>query len=340
MKNFMRALWLTTGIVVFATAVSAATLDDVKKRGFIQCGASTGVTGFSWMESDGKWSGIDIDTCSAVAAAVFGDAAKTRFTPLSSKERFAALQSGAIDMLSRNTTWSLSFDTTQGLNFVGINYYDGQGFMVRKSLNIKSATELEGASVCTQSGTTNVLNMASFFAEHKIKYTPVTFDVYSESLAAYDAGRCDAFTADASNLAGLRLRLTDPNGSVVLPDLISKEPLGPMVRQGDDAWFHIVRWSLFALISAEELGITQANVTKVRDDPNASPEAKRLLGVGVDLGAGMGLSKDWAYNIIKAVGNYGEVYERNLGMQSVLKIPRGLNNLWTKGGLHYAPPVR
>jgi general L-amino acid transport system substrate-binding protein len=321
-----------------ASAANAATLDDVKAKGFIQCGVNTGLPGFSAPDDAGNWTGFDVDYCRAVAAAIFNDPNAVKFTPLTATERFTALQSGEIDMLSRNTTWTMARDTSLGLTFAGTSYYDGQGFMVRKSLGVSSALELSGASVCAQTGTTTELNLADFFAVNNMTYNPVLFEKKPEVDAAYDSSRCDAYTTDASGLYSTRLSLTNPDDHVVLPEIISKEPLGPVVRQGDDQWFNIVKWVHFALLNAEELGVTQANVDQMMTDENQ--DVRRLLGVDGTFGEGIGLGNDWAANTIKAVGNYGEIFERNVGSGSPLGIARGLNALWSKGGIQYAPPIR
>ncbi|PDT13076.1 amino acid ABC transporter substrate-bindnig protein [Rhizobium sp. J15] len=341
MKN--KLLSAAIGAAVFAlgtSAASATTLGDVKAKGFIQCGVNTGLAGFAAPDASGNWAGFDVDFCKAVAAAVFGDPTKVKFTPLSAANRFPALQSGEIDVLARNTTWSINRDTALGLNFRFVNYYDGQGFMVRKSLNVKSALELSGASVCVQSGTTTELNLADYFKANNLQYNPVVFEKLDEVNAAYDAGRCDVYTTDQSGLYSLRLTLKNPDEHAILPEIISKEPLAPAVRQGDDQWFDIVSWVGYAMINAEEFGITQANVDDMKNSPN--PDIKRFLGVEADtkIGTDLGLTNDWAYNIVKNVGNYGEVFERNIGQGSQLKIARGLNALWNKGGIQYAPPVR
>jgi general L-amino acid transport system substrate-binding protein len=319
-------------------AAQSPTLDAVKKRGHLVCGVNTGLAGFAAPDDRGNWVGIDVDFCRAVAAAIFRDGNKVRFVPLNAKERFTALQSGEVDILSRNTTWTMSRDTSLGLNFSGILYFDGQAFMVRRALGLKSASELKGASICVQSGTTNELNLSDFFASRGFTYRPVVYERLVEVLGAYASGRCDAFTTDSSQLIAERTRLADPEAHEVLPDLISKEPLGPVVRQGDAVWSNIVRWTLFALINAEELGVTQSNVEAMRQSD--SPEIRRLLGTEGDFGKDIGLGSDWAVSILKAVGNYGETFERNLGQGSPLKIARGRNALWTDGGLMYAPPVR
>ena len=326
---------------VGAPAALAGTLDDVKAKGFVQCGVnSAGLGGFGAQDSSGNWSGLDVDYCRAVAAAVFGDGTKVKFTPLSAKDRFTALQSGEVDMLSRNTTWSASRDSQLGFNFRTVNYYDGQGFMAKKSLNVKSALELSGAAVCVQTGTTTELNLADYFKANKMDYKPVVFEKQEEADAAYDAGRCDVYTTDQSGLYSIRLKLKQPDDHVVLPEIISKEPLGPAVRQGDDKWFDVVSFAHYAMVTAEEFGITQANVDEMLKSEN--PDIKRFLGEEAEstIGTDFGLDNKWAYNVIKQVGNYGEAFERNVGQGSPLKIERGLNNLWNKGGLQYAPPIR
>ncbi|MDJ1157033.1 amino acid ABC transporter substrate-binding protein [Chelatococcus sp. SYSU_G07232] len=321
-----------------ASAASAATLDQVKQRGVLQCGSNTGLAGFGVPDDKGNWTGLDVDLCRAIAAAIFDDPTKVKFVPLSAKDRFTALQSGEVDVLVRNSTWTMSRDTSLGLNFAGVNYYDGQGFMVRKKLGVSSALELNGASVCTQQGTTTELNLADFFRANKIKYEVVAFATSDETVKAYDAGRCDAFTTDASGLYAERLKLTSPDEHIVLPEIISKEPLGPLVRHGDDQWFDIVKWTHFAMLNAEELGVTKANVADMAKSDN--PEVKRLLGTEGKFGESIGLTNDWVVRIVKHVGNYGEIFEKNVGEGSKLKIKRGLNALWTKGGIQYAPPVR
>jgi general L-amino acid transport system substrate-binding protein len=321
-----------------ATAASAQTLNTVKSRGLLHCGANGTLAGFGLPDAQGRWTGLDVEFCRALAAAIFNDPTKIKFVPLTAKDRFTALQSGEVDVLSRNTTWTSSRDTSLGLNFTAINYYDGQGFMVRKALKVNSALELNDAAICVQQGTTTELNLADYFRANKMKLKTVTFATADEAIKAYDAGRCDAYTTDASGLAGERLRLANMNDHIGLPEIISKEPLGPVVRHGDDQWFDIVKWTHFAMITAEELGVTKANV----DDQlkSESPDIKRLLGTEGKHGEGLGLTNDWGYRIIKHVGNYGESFERNVGQGSALKIGRGLNALWTKGGLQYAPPIR
>ena len=314
------------------------TLEEVKERGVLNCGVSTGLAGFSQRDEKGKWSGIDVDACRAVAAAVFGDADKVSYKPLTAKERFTALQSGEIDMLSRNTTWTHTRDTSLGLNFVGTTYYDGQGFMVKKSLGVDSATGLNGASVCIQAGTTTELNLADYFRANDMEYEAITFDTSDQTRGGFDSGRCDVLTSDQSQLYALRIGLQNPDEAVVLPEVISKEPLGPVVRQGDDEWFNIVRWSVFALIEAEFLGISSATAEGLKETGN--PSQKRLLGTEGDAGEKLGLPADWAYNIVTQVGNYGEIFERNVGTYSPLAISRGLNAQWNNGGILYSPPVR
>ncbi len=327
-----------TGMLLMGSAHAGATLDAVKKKGFLQCGVNTGLPGFSATDNKGAWSGLDVDACRAVAAAMFGDADKVKFTPLNAKERLTALQSGEIDMLARNTTWTYTRDTSLGLNFTGVNYYDGQGFLVNKKLGVKSAKELSGAAVCIQAGTTTELNVADYFRANKMEYTAITYDTSDETIKGLESGRCDVLTSDQSQLYALRIKLPDPESAIVLPEIISKEPLGPVVRQGDAEWFNLVKWSFFAQINAEELGVTSANVDEMLKSSN--PNIRRLLGVEGAPGSFMGVDDKWAYNIIKHVGNYGEMFERNVGSGSPLKIERGLNALWSNGGIQYAPPIR
>ncbi|WP_163559254.1 amino acid ABC transporter substrate-binding protein [Halomonas sp. NO4] len=321
-----------------AGLASATTLEDMRENGAVQCGVSDGLPGFSAPDDEGNWQGIDVDVCRAVAAAVLGDADAVRYVSLNAVERFTALQSGEVDMLSRNTTWTTTRDTTLGLNFTGTNFYDGQGFLVSRDLGISSAGELDGAAICVQSGTTTELNLADYFRANDMEFQPIVFDTSEQTVGGFEAGRCDVLTSDTSQLAALRIQLSDPGGAVILPEVISKEPLGPVVRQGDDQWFNIVKWSLFAMINAEELGISSDNVDDMLDSEN--PNVARLLGQDGNYGESMGLEADWAYNIISQVGNYGEIYDRNVGMDSPLEIERGVNRLWTEGGLQYAPPVR
>jgi general L-amino acid transport system substrate-binding protein len=325
-------------ILLFFTgsAFAQSTLDTVRSRGFLQCGVNTSLAGFAQPDSKGAWRGLDVDFCRAVAAAVFGDANKVRYTPLTSQQRFTALQSGEIDILARNTTWTIVRDTSLGLNFVGVNYYDGQGFMVPKKLGVKSAKELNGATICVQPGTTNELNLADYFRTNNMKFKPVVIEKLEEVLAAYFAGRCDAYTTDHSGLVALRAsRAPKPEDHLVLPELISKEPLGPAVRHGDDRWFDIVKWTLFATIEAEELGLTSKNIDA--QAKGANPSVQRFVGANGDIGKMLGLDNRWAYNIVKQVGNYGESFDANL---KPLGFERGLNRLWNQGGLMYAPPIR
>ncbi|MBS97956.1 MAG: amino acid ABC transporter substrate-binding protein [Oceanospirillaceae bacterium] len=337
-KTLLASATLSLTMATFA-AQAAGTLDAVKERGYVQCGVTSGVPGFSVPDQDGNWVGLDVDVCRAVAAASLGDASKVKFTPLNAKERFTALASGEIDVLSRVTTWTLTRDTQLGINFAGVNYYDGQGFMVKKDLGLKSVKELDGATICVQSGTTTELNMADYFRTHGLEHTPVVFDTNEQAATAFDTGRCDAFTTDLSQAYGLRTRMNDPSSVVALPEVISKEPLGPVVRQGDDQWFNIVKWSLSAMLNAEELGVTSANADEMKAS-SENPSIKRLLGGEQGLAEGMGISDDWAYQIVKQVGNYGESFARNVGKDSPQDIDRGLNNLWNNGGIMYAPPIR
>jgi general L-amino acid transport system substrate-binding protein len=314
------------------------TLDTVKQRGQVACGVHTGLAGFGAADDKGVWSGLDVDYCKAVATAVLGDSNKVRFVPTTPKERFAALQSREVDLLARSTTWTLSRDSSAGFSFAGVNYYDGQGFMVKKSAGVKTAKELGGATICVQTGTTTELNLADFFRTNNLQYKPVVFEKVDEAVRAYATNRCDAYTTDASGLYSVRLTLANPEEHVVLPDIISKEPLGPLVRQDDFQWFTIVKWVHFALLNAEELGVTKANVDQMLN--SANPDVKRLLGKEGDYGKGLGLDNEWAYKVVKQLGNYGEIFERNVGSGSRLKIDRALNRLWTQGGIQYAPPIR
>ena len=339
MNKIVLPIALAAAVGLGVAAASAATLEDVKAKGFVQCGANaSGLAGFATTNDQGEWTGFDVDYCRAYAAAIFGDATKVKFTPLNAKERFTALQSGSVDVLVRNTTWTMSRDTQLGLNFTGVNYYDGQGFMVRKSLGITSALELSGASVCVQTGTTTELNLSDHFRANDMDLNAVVFESANEAIQAYDAGRCDTFTTDASGLYAERLKLTNPDDHMILPEVISKEPLGPVVRQGDDAWFNIIKWVNNALVNAEELGVTQANVDEMKNSDN--PEIKRLLGTEGAYGEAIGLSNDWAAQAVKGVGNYGEIFDRNIGPSTPLAIERGINALWTNGGLQYGIPVR
>ncbi|WP_292655525.1 amino acid ABC transporter substrate-binding protein [Nitratifractor sp.] len=337
----MKRLLKLSAVAALATATlaTAGTLDDVKKAGVLKCGVNTGLPGFSEADSKGTWRGLDVDYCRALAAVVLGDASKVKFVPLNAKERFTALQSGEIDVLSRNTTDTETRDTALGINFTGVMYYDGQGFMVPKSLGVKSAKELDGATVCIQAGTTTELNLADYFRANGMKFKAITFDTNDQVTKAFEAGRCDVLTTDASGLYATRTKLKDPAKYVVLPEIISKEPLAPAVRHGDDQWFDIAKWTRNALLTAEEKGLTMANV----DDAKAKstdPEVKRLLSVEGEMCKNVGLEKGCFYNAIKQVGNYGEIFERNVGVKTPLKIQRGLNALWTKGGLQYSPPFR
>jgi general L-amino acid transport system substrate-binding protein len=322
-----------------ASAAQAGTLEDVRAKGFIQCGVSQGVPGFSNPDDDGNWTGIDVDVCRAVAAAVFGDAQAVKFSGLTAKARFTALSSGEIDILSRNTTWTMTRDTQLGLNFAGVNYYDGQGMMVPADLGVTSALELDGANICTNTGTTTELNITDYFRMNGMSFNLVAFEKADEVVAAYDAGRCDVYTTDRSALAAQRTKLTAPDAHVVLPEIISKEPLGPVVRQGDDVWFNIVKWSLNAMINAEEMGITSENVNKMTYN-KLTPAEARFIGKEGKFGEELGLNADWAYQIIRQVGNYGESYERNVGPNTPVKLERGVNALWNNGGILYAPPIR
>ena len=324
MKRFATIVALV--VAVAAQGASAQTLKAVKDRGMLNCGANGSLAGFGLPDAQGKWTGLDVDFCRAIAAAVLNDADKVKFVPLSAKDRFTALQSGEVDVLARNTTWTSSRDTSLGLNFTGVNYYDGQGFMVRTALKVNSALELNGAAICVQQGTTTELNLADYFAASKMQLKTVTFATANEAVKAYDAGRCDAYTTDASALYAERLRVANPGDHIILPAIISKEPLGPAVRHGADQWFDVVKWTLFAKIDEAM--------------KSANPEIKRFVGTEGNYGEQLGLTKDWAVRIIKLVGNYGESFERNVGQASPLKIERGLNKLWNKGGIQYAPPIR
>ena len=323
--------------VAGALSANAGTLDQVKARGQLICGANPGLAGFGLPDDQGLYKGLDVDECRAIAAAIFNEPNKVKFLPINAKDRPTILASGEIDVLIRNTTWTLSRQTG-GMFFTGINFYDGQGFMVRKKLGVDSALKLDGASICVQQGTTTELNLADYFRANNMKLEAVVFATDEEATKAYDSGRCDAYTTDASGLYSERLKMSNPDDHIVLPEIISKEPLGPSVRKDDIQWFQIVQWTHYALITAEELGVTQANVDeKLKSD---NPAIRRLLGVEGSFGQGLGLTNDWAYRIIKHVGNYGESFERNVGMGSPIKIRRGLNALWDKGGLQYAPPIR
>jgi general L-amino acid transport system substrate-binding protein len=329
---------VTAVLAVLTLPAGAGTLDTVRSRGTVICGANGQLPGFGLPDAQGNWTGFDVDYCRAYAATIFNDPTKVKFVALTAKDRFTALQSGDVDVLARNTTWTSSRETQLGLHATGPNYYDGQGFIVRKALKVNSALELSDASVCVQQGTTTELNLADYFRANRMKLKSVTFAQLDEALKAYDTGRCDAFTTDVSQLYSVRLKLAKPDDHVVLPEIISKEPLSPFVRQGDDQWFNIVRWVHYVMLNAEELNINKGNVDEQLKSDN--PEIKRLLGSEQNFGEQFGLTKDWAYRIIKHVGNYAEVFDKNLGVGSPLKITRGLNALWTKGGIQYGPPVR
>ena len=335
MKSILKSAVAGAAALIVAGAAHAATLDDIKKAGTLKCGVSQGLPGFSNPDDKGSWTGIDVDYCKALAAAVLGDANKVKYVPLSAKVRFTALQSGEIDVLSRNTTWTFTRDTNLGIDFVGVLYYDGQGFMVRKKLGVKSALELSGAAVCTNTGTTTELNLADYFKSNGMKYKVVAFESSNEVIAAYDAGRCDVHTTDRSGLAAQRTKTKNPAEHMVLPETISKEPLGPAVRQGDDRFANTARWVLNALIIAEELGVSSKNVDQMASSKN--PEVQRMLGVTGKYGEYIGLDAKWAARAIKAVGNYSEMYDRNV---TPLGLARGVNKLWNKGGILYAPPFR
>jgi general L-amino acid transport system substrate-binding protein len=340
----MRSIWKPIALAAALFSVSAvshagATFDAVKKKGFVQCGVSTGVPGFSAVDSKGEYIGIDVDLCRGIAATMFGDASKFKVTPLTAQARFTALQSSEVDVLTRNTTVTLTRDSTLGMIGAGVNYYDSQGVMVRSDLGVKSAKDLGGATVCVQPGTTTELNLADWFRANKLEFKPVVVDTYEEIVRVFESGRCDAFTTDKSGLAGTRTsKFSNPDDYLILPEDFSKEPLGPMVRQGDEQWFNIVRWTLNAMIEAEEYGITSKNVDEMLKSTN--PNVQRILGVTPGMGKNLGVDDKWAYNVIKQVGNYGESFERTVGKGSPLKLDRGLNALWTEGGLQYGWPVR
>ena len=338
MKRLATAMAYATVLAFGTQAAWAQTLNAIKDRGQLICGANGTLAGFGLPDPQGNWTGFDVDFCRAIAAAIFNDPSKIKFVPLTAKDQFTALQSGEVDVLSRNTTWTLSRDTSLGLDFAAVTYYDGQGFMVRKSLKVTSALELNDAAVCVQQGTTTELNLADYFRANHMGLKTVTFATGDEALKAYETGRCDTYTTDSSGLYGERLKLAEPAEHLVLPEIISKEPLSPAVRHGDNQWTDIVRWTHFAMVDAEELGVSKANVDeKMKSD---DPETRRMLGAEGQYGEALGLTNDWVYRIIKHVGNYGEVFERNVGQGSPLKIVRGLNALWTKGGLQYGPPFR
>ena len=336
MKRLLAAAALLIGL---AGSLQAATPDDVKARGQLSCGVNPNLPGFSAKAEDGTWSGFDVDFCRAIAAAVLGDPAKVSYVPLNAQERFEALQSGKVDVLTRNTTWTMERETKLPLRFAGISYHDGQGFIVKKLLGVTSALQLSGAAICFQTGTTSEANVEDFFREKEMTFVPVRFEKLDDLIKAFDEGKCDTFTTDVSFLYAVRLRLANPDDAVVLPDVISKEPLGPAIRQGDEQWFNIVRWTLFALVNAEELGVTAAGADELKaKSKNAA--VRRLLGAEGSLGRDMGLDADWAVRAIKATGNYGEIFDRNLGPETPLAIARGINALWNAGGLLYAPSLR
>jgi general L-amino acid transport system substrate-binding protein len=337
-KSIMLGALAVAGLT--AVSASASTLDDVKARGKLNCGVSSGLTGFSQPDANGVWEGFDVAVCRALAAAVLGDSTAVEFVPLTTQVRFTALASSEIDILARNTTWTFSRDTDLKLDFIGVNYYDGQGFMVPKSLGVTSAKDLDGATVCIQTGTTTELNLADFFRANNISYEPIPIETNAEAQQQYLAGACDVYTTDASGLAATRATFEAPADHVILPEIISKEPLGPVVRHGDNEWGDIAMWTLNALIAAEELGVTSANVAELAAAPTTNPEINRLLGTEGDLGAMIGLDAQWAVRAISAGGNYGEVFEKNIGVNTPIGLARGLNAQWTEGGLIYAPPFR
>ena len=331
------ALWML--LASAAPTLAGPTLDKVKQNGYVTCGVNTGLAGFSMADREGHYTGLDVDTCRAVAAAVLGDANKTKFVPATAQQRFALLQSGEVDILTRNTTWTLTRESDLGFNFAPVTYYDGQGFMVAKKAGVKSAKELDGATICVQSGTTTELNLADYFRTNKMSFKPLVIEKLDEAENAFFSGRCDAYTTDRSGLAGTRAaKAPNPGDYVILPEVISKEPLAPAVRHGDDEWFDIVKWTVFAMIDAEEMGVTSKNVDAMKQSTN--PEIQRMLGTVPGMGKSLHIGDDWAYQIVKQVGNYGEVFDRNVGPNSPLKLERGLNQLWTKGGLMYGMPIR
>jgi len=337
--KYTGTLLAAAAAVTLASGASAGMLDDVKSRGELICGVTTGLAGFAAPDDKGVWKGFDAEMCRAVAAGVFGDPNKVKFVPTTGQSRFPALQSGEVDMLARNTTWTFDRDVKLGFEFAGINFYDGQGFIVRKSLGVKSALELDGAAICVGTGSTTELNLGDYFTANNMSYTPVVYVTSDEIRAGYLAGRCDAYTTDRSGLAAQRSVMPNPDEHVVLPEVISKEPLGPLVRHGDNQWGDVVRWTLNVMIIAEEKGITSANVDDMKAN-SKDPEIKRMLGVEGEYGARLGLSNDWAYNIIKKVGNYAESYNRNVGPDTQIALVRGVNALWSSGGILYSPPFR
>ena len=343
MPDFKKRPVILPILLLFALALTglpagAQTLKAVKERGTLNCGVSQGLLGFSSMDDKNTWTGFDVDICRAVAAAIFGDPAKVTFVPLDASTRFVALQTNQVDVLSRNSTWTMSRESALGLMFTGISYYDGQGFLLRREAKIDTALELDGKTVCTQTGTTTQLNLTDYFRANAMALKVLAFATAEESRKAYDERKCDVLTSDVSQLYAERLKLSVPDSHIILPEVISKEPLGPVVRQGDDQWFILVKWTLYSLINAEELGVKSATIDDAMTSPN--PNIKRLVGTEGEFGEQLGLANDWAARAVRAVGNYGEIYERNVGRQSRLSIPRGLNALWTQGGIQYAPPVR
>ncbi len=336
-----KCLWLLSLLVtaLFSVTATAATLSDVNARGKLLCGVNPGLLGFAAKDANGVWAGFDVDFCRAVAAATLGDAAKVEFVPLTTQDRFDKLKSGAADVLARNTTWTMERETKFSLRFVGVNYMDGQGFLVSKALGVNSVFNMSQAAICFLTGTTTEANVEDFFREREMVFTPVKFGTIDEVVAAYEAGKCDSYTADQSQLYAIRLKLATPEDHTILPDVISKEPLGPVVRQGDEQWFNIVRWTLFALINAEELEVKASAIDDLKTN-SKKPTVRRLLGLEGTFGVDLGLDADWASRAIKASGNYGEIFERNLGKGSELGIERGINALWNAGGLLYVPPVR
>ncbi len=338
MQKALVSIAVAASLGLGATAANAAILDDVKAKGYVQCGVTGGVPGFSAPDANNVWTGLEVDFCRAMAAAIFNDAEAVRYTSLTSQERFTALSAGEIDVLSRTTTWTMSRDTQLGISFVGTMFYDGQGFMVREADGIASALDLSGAAICIESGTTTELNAADYFAANGMDFNTVVFVDQDEVVKAYEDGRCDVYTTDSSALAAERSKFANPAEHIILPEIISKEPLGPVVRAGDTQWFNLARWTYFALLEAEELGVTSANVDEMLGSDN--PAIKRLLGVEGDFGTPLGVTKDWAYQIVKLVGNYAEVYDKHVGPDTPIGLERGLNALWRDGGIQYAPPIR
>jgi general L-amino acid transport system substrate-binding protein len=339
-KSMTAILWalLVVAAIFNVSSGNAQTLKAVKDRGALNCGVSEGLYGFSARDKDGNWTGFDVEMCHAIAAAIFDDPGKINYVPLDASRRFEALQSGSIDVLSRNTTWTMSREVDLGLSFAATSYYDGQGFLVRRDLNKETALDLDGTKICVQTGTTTELNLADYFRTNKMRYELVAASTLESAIKGYDSGQCNVLTADVSALFGIRLALSKPDEQVILPDVISKEPLGPVVRQGDVQWFNIVKWVQFALVNAEEFGVTSRNIDEALKSEN--PDVRRLVGAEGNYGEHLGLTNDWAARVIRLVGNYGEVFERNVGVGSALAIPRGINQLWSKGGILYAPPIR